>query len=272
MIVFEADDLTVRYGDRVVIDGVRIGLCRGEFVGLLGANGSGKSTLLRTFTGYQRPDAGTVRVCGRSLHTYGVKQIARMIAYVPQDTAVGFDFTVKQIVAMGRHPYQRRLTGHRRADEQAVYRAMQAADVLALADRSVLELSGGQRQMVFIAKALAQEPELLVLDEPISALDIRYQLRVLHLLRDITRKGVTAIAALHDLNLAARFCDRVYLLNQGSILAEGRPEEVLNEQNIMQAYGVQALVRDDRQLGTIQIAAIQAASKDEGRRIEDAVI
>lgn len=258
MMDFMAEHLTIRYGERIILDGVCLGLSKGEFVGLLGANGSGKSTLLRAFTGFRRPDGGTVRAYGRSLQSHGAKRIARMVAYVPQDTRVDFDFTVRQIVEMGRHPHQGRLSGNRQIDREIVARALRAADVEALADRSILELSGGQRQMVFIAKALAQEPELLVLDEPVSALDIRYQLRVLEMVRRVSDQGVAAIAALHDLNLAARYCHRIVVLNHGRILADGQPHEVLNEQNIELAYGVRALVRQDPELGTVQVAAIDA--------------
>lgn len=269
---FAADHLMIRYGGRVVLDGVSLKLCKGEFVGLLGANGSGKSTLLRALTGFRRPDAGTVRAYGRSLHAYGVRRLARMIAYVPQDTSVDFDFTVRQIVEMGRHPHQGRFAGMRRSDKEIVHRAMRAADVTALAGSSILELSGGQRQMVFIAKALAQEPELLVLDEPVSALDIRYQLRVLEMVRGVSDQGTAAIAALHDLNLAARYCHRIVVLGKGRILAEGKPRDVLNEHIIMQAYGIRALVREDTELGTVQITAIDSKIAELGGERHEAVV
>ncbi|MED1797390.1 ABC transporter ATP-binding protein [Brevibacillus porteri] len=228
----------------------------GEFIGLIGPNGSGKSTLLRMVAGLTPPSSGQLKILGRPIAEYKSKQLARIIGYVPQDTSIDFDFSVREIVLMGRHPHLSRFGSERQLDRIMAQKAMQQTTTLHLADRMATTLSGGQRQMVLIAKALAQDPQLLLLDEPISALDIRYQLYVLELMRKLTGKGITAMAALHDLNLAARFCDRLVLLHQGEILSMGKPDEVLTPDIIQKAYDVHANVSIDPLLGALTVTAL----------------
>lgn len=271
--------LTVRHvaarcGQRLVLDGVCLHVRKGEFVGLLGANGSGKSTLLRTLAGLRKPDQGVVMLGERPLVRYKSKELAKMIGYVPQDISCDFDFTVREIVRMGRHPHTPRFRAESPDDRAAVRRALRQTQLLELSGRSVRELSGGQRQMVFIAKALAQEPELLLLDEPISALDIRHQLQVLELIRLVAGSGTASVAALHDLNLAARYCDRLVLLAEGRVLADGRPKEVLTEARIRMAYGVKSRVHRDDLLGAVQVTALEPDHEPihnrEGETVESA--
>lgn len=266
--------VAARYGQRLVLDGVCLHVRKGEFVGLLGANGSGKSTLLRTLAGLRKPDKGAVMLNGRPLVRYKSKELAKIIGYVPQDTSFDFDFTVQEIVRMGRHPHTSRFRAESPGDRDAVRQALMQTRLLELSGRSVQELSGGQRQMAFIAKALAQEPELLLLDEPISALDIRHQLQVLELIRLVAGSGTASVAALHDLNLAARYCDRIVLLSEGRVLADGRPGEVLTEAHIHTAYGVKSRVHMDDLLGAVQVTALEADNEQmphkEGETVESA--
>jgi len=266
--MINATNISVRYDNRPVLEGISLHVACGEFVGLLGANGSGKSTLLRALAGFRKLNKGSVMLNNRPLERYKIKELAKVVSFVPQDTSLDFDFTVEQIVSMGRQPYVSRFRGETEQDQATVNRALVETNIEHLVQRSVLELSGGQRQMVFIAKALAQEPRLLMLDEPISALDIRHQINVLELIRRVTRNNMTSIAALHDLNLAARYCDRIVLLAEGQILASGKPEEVLTERNLYAAYGVKAVIREDSQVGAVQVTAIgtQIESDIKGER------
>ncbi|WP_159887190.1 ABC transporter ATP-binding protein [Paenibacillus puerhi] len=256
MMMLELDEAGIVIDGKHILRGISLCADKGQFIGLLGPNGSGKSTLLRTMAGLRHTSSGRILVAGRPLDTYSRKPLARLISYVPQDTRLDFAFRVREVVLMGRHPHVSRFRGIGQRDRLASEQAMDLCGVRPLADRLVTDLSGGQRQMVMIAKALAQEPQLLLLDEPISALDIRHQLRLLALIRKLTASGVTAVAALHDLNLAARFCDRLALLHKGTIIGQGTPEQVLTPASVLAAYGVQSVVRPDPQLGCLSVTAI----------------
>ncbi|GAA3402270.1 ABC transporter ATP-binding protein [Paenibacillus hodogayensis] len=265
----QTEGVTVTIERRTVLRDITMGFGAGRFIGLIGPNGSGKSTLLRTMAGFVRPSAGRVLVAGKPVAEYGRKELARMVGYVPQDTAADFHFPAKEIVLMGRYAHMSRFREASRADMEAAARAMQLTATLHLADRPVTGLSGGQRQMVFIAKALAQSPRLLLLDEPISALDIRYQLHVLRLVRSLTQQGLTAVAALHDLNLAARYCDQLVLLADGQTLEIDTPWNVLTPELIRRAYGVHAEVRADPVLGFPVVTAVDSVEPEDPEDPED---
>ncbi|BFH63679.1 Fe(3+) dicitrate ABC transporter ATP-binding protein FecE [Paenibacillus azoreducens] len=256
MNMLEGENISVRINRLPILRDISFQVGAGEFIGLIGPNGSGKSTLLRILAGLSQPASGRLRIAGKPLKDYKSKELARMIGYVPQDTSIEFDFQVRDIVMMGRHPHLSRFRSESHHDRIMAQTAMEQTATLHLADRTASCLSGGQMQMVFIAKALAQEPELLLLDEPISALDIRYQLHVLELMRNLSEKGLTVIAALHDLNLAARFCDRLALLNRGEMVNIGEPEEVLTADSIFKTYGVYARVTADPWLGCPSVTAL----------------
>lgn len=245
-----------------VLKNLNFTAAKGQFIGLIGPNGSGKSTLLRTASGWIPCSKGQIRVAGKPLRSYKRREIARLLSFVPQDTLVDFDFPVRDIVMMGRHPHMSRFKEVAHEDRLAAEQAMVLAGIAHLADRAVTRLSGGQRQMAFIAKALAQTPQLMLLDEPISALDIRHQLHVLELVRRLADDGLTVIAALHDLNLAARYCDQLILLRQGQILGRGTPEEVLTPPKLLEAYGVHVGLRRDPWLGSLTVTAIGKSSAD----------
>jgi iron complex transport system ATP-binding protein len=229
------------YNGRVIRDvSLRVG--GGEMVGLLGPNGSGKTTLLKLAAGVLKPVAGGVMLDGADLAALGRKAVARSVAVVPQELHVPFAFTAAQIVMLGRTPFLRPFSEEGAADVKLVRETMGTVGVAALAERRYDELSGGEKQKVVLAMALAQRPRLLLLDEPTMHLDIAHQVGMLELVRKLNREqGLTVVAAMHDLNLAALYFDRLVLLNNGAVRADGRPAEVLTQDIISEVY--QAPVR-----------------------------
>ncbi|WP_020134901.1 ABC transporter ATP-binding protein [Streptomyces sp. 351MFTsu5.1] len=237
-----ADRVVRRLADRLVVDGVTLALRPGETVGLLGPNGSGKSTLLRLLAGVLAPTAGVVALDGRPLPEVGRRATARRIATVEQHADTGTELTVQDVVALGRIPHRRAWTPPTAADAAAVTEALARTGLTDRAAQSWHTLSGGERQRAQIARALAQQPRELLLDEPTNHLDIQHQLDLLTL---VVSLPVTTVIALHDLNLAAMYCDRLLVLREGRAVAEGTPAEVLTPALIEQVYGVRAEVTHD---------------------------
>ncbi|MGW6915108.1 ABC transporter ATP-binding protein [Kitasatospora sp. NPDC054939] len=244
------DGLTLTAGARRLVREVSLTARPGEVVGLVGPNGSGKSSLLRAVYRVLRPADGQVRVDGADAWRLPVRTLARTLAAVVQEPGADFDLTVREVVAMGRTPHKRLLDADTPGDAELVRWALRSVGAAGLADRPVDRLSGGERQRVLIARALAQQPALLVLDEPTNHLDIRHQLDVLGLLR---RLPATVLVALHDLNLAARFCDRLYVLQDGALTAAGRPGDVLTPKLLAEVYGVAAEVAVHPATGAPQV-------------------
>lgn len=233
------DTVTVAVDGHQLVRELSLTVGRGETVGLVGPNGSGKSTALRCVYRALRPTRGVVRVDGADLATVALRHSARSVAALTQDGGTDLDFTVAEVVALGRTPH---LTGNRplsRRERDLCLRAMARLGVDHLADRGVLGLSGGERQRVLVARALVQEPELLVLDEPTNHLDVRHQMELLALLR---QTAVTVLVVLHDLNLAAAVCDRIGVLADGALVTVGTPGEVLTPDLLRDVFGVAATV------------------------------
>ncbi|MBB1253610.1 ABC transporter ATP-binding protein, partial [Streptomyces sp. OF3] len=241
------DGVSVTAGVHRLVQDVSLHARPGEVIGLVGPNGSGKSSLLRAVYRVLKPESGTVRVDGDDVWRLPVRDVSRTLAAVVQEPGADFDLTVRDVVAMGRTPHKRLLDGDNRHDAALVHRALRITDATDLVDRAFAELSGGERQRVLIARALTQQPRVLVLDEPTNHLDIRHQLDVLGVLR---RLPATALVALHDLNLAAYFCDRLYVLRSGTVAAHGTPAEVLTESLLADVYGVRATVTAHPQTAT----------------------
>jgi len=239
------DGISVRYGDRRVLDSVDLSIARGERIALIGPNGAGKSTLLRVATGLLRPTIGRADLDGSSVETLERIEIARRLAVVPQQATLPFATRVEEVVALGRLPHEHPLRGPRASDRAAIAAAIERVGVGHLLGRDARELSLGERQLVLIALAVAQATPLLVLDEPTVHLDLRHQVGTMELLVDLNeRDGTTILAVLHDLGLAAHFFPRLVLLDAGRVVADGPPHEVLGPDRIREVFGVDpALVR-----------------------------
>ncbi|GGH61907.1 ABC transporter ATP-binding protein [Comamonas phosphati] len=257
--MLEARDLQWEVHARRVVHGASLALARGECVGLIGPNGSGKSTLLRMLYRVLRPTHGCVQLQGQDVAGMGARAFARQVAVLAQESAPHFDTTVAELVMLGRIPHQADWARDSAQDHAAVRDALQQVGALALADRTLADLSGGEKQRVLVARALAQQPQVLLLDEPTNHLDIRYQLEVMGLLR---RQRLSAIVALHDLNIAAHYCDRLVLMDQGRIVAEGEPGTVLTPATLQAVYGVATEVDTHPATGRVRISFIPQALDD----------
>lgn len=230
---------------RPAFEGVGFSVQTGEFVGLVGPNGAGKSTLLKAISGALRPMAGRVTIFGKDLAAYRARELSQRMALLPQLAPDDTAFKVEEVVAFGRHPYQHGWGwGDAAADRRVVLDAMQATGVEAWRDRRMGTLSGGEQQRVRLAQALAQDPEILLLDEPTAWADFGYQLELLRLVaRLASERKLAVLAVLHDLNQAAQFCSRLLLLHHGRLMADGPPAETLTEDAIARAYGVPVHIR-----------------------------
>ncbi len=241
MSLLRAEAIDVDLDRMPVLRGVGLTVAAGELVGLIGPNGSGKSTLLRALLGLVRLRAGRVLLRERELHALARRERARRIAYLPQHGASHWPLTVERLVALGRLPHQGPWQRLSATDEAAIARAMAATDVGHLAERVITHLSGGERLRVHLARALASEPDLLLADEPVAALDPYHQLQAMELLQDTARRGGGVLVVLHELSLALRYCDRLVLLDRGRMAASGRPAEVLDDTRLAAVYQVSAL-------------------------------
>ncbi len=238
MAPLEVENLTFAYNGRPVLLGVSLRLMPGEVLALVGPNGAGKSTLIRLAAGLLHPAEGTIRLFGRAPCDWPPRELARRVALVPQGAYIPPTFTVWESVLLGRTPYLGFLGVPRERDRQAARRALEQVGAADLADRFVGQLSGGERQRVLLARALAQEPRCLLLDEPTTYLDIHHQVTILSLIRRMASgEGIAVLVVLHDLNLAATFADRLALLADGRLLAVGDPEEVLRRERLTAVYG-----------------------------------
>ncbi|MEW5810129.1 MAG: ABC transporter ATP-binding protein [Actinomycetota bacterium] len=236
-----ADTVTWDRGGTLVVDGVSVDPEPGQTVGLLGPNGSGKSSLLRLLSGYVTPTAGVVELDGRDISGLRRRDLARRVAVVAQHVDTDTDLTIEEIVKLGRLPHHGAFGGVGSDDAAAVAAALAHTGLTDRAHRRWHSLSGGEKQRTQIARALAQEPRELLLDEPTNHLDIRHQLELMTL---VSRLPITTIIAIHDLNMAAMFCDRVMVLQQGRVVAAGTPHDVVTEELIAEVYGVRAEVED----------------------------
>jgi iron complex transport system ATP-binding protein len=255
--MIRAQDVSYAVNGTEIVHQVSLSVQPGELVGIIGPNGAGKTTLLKLLGGLLLPTSGTTYLHDQSLYRMPPRKVARAIAVVPQDTRMDFAFNVWQVVMMGRHSHLGRFDIEGPHDFALVEDAMAQVAVEHLAERPITTLSGGERQRVFLAKALAQQSQHLLLDEPIAALDLRHQLNVLALLQKLCHKGKAVVVILHDLNLAARYCDRLILIHQGRMVTFGSPGEVLTETTLRDIYQIDAVVRHDPLIDTISITVLQ---------------
>lgn len=240
--VMELRGLGFSYPSGPVLQDLDLTIRPGRFYAIVGPNGSGKTTLLDLLCGNKTPNAGTVQLNGRELSDYRRRELARQLSLVPQEFGIDFPFTVREVVAMGRHPHIPRFSRPSRDDNRAVDRAMAAMDLDRYAATFVTHLSGGEKQRVVLARAMAQDTSVLLMDEPVSQLDIRHSLMVLGLARNLAAQGRIVVAVMHDLNLAALTGQEFLFLKQGRIEATGPGPDVLTPENIARVFGVQAAV------------------------------
>lgn len=244
--LLKIDKVNGGYYKEEVIKGISLDIKQSDIMGIIGPNGSGKTTLLRLATRVLRPWGGQIHFCNENIFRMDLKEFCRKVAFVSQDISISFSFTVMEIVLMGRIPHLKRLQFETKKDIEIAERALSLTDTLNLRDKRIDELSAGERQRVIIAQALAQEPVLLFLDEPTSHLDIGHQIQVLDLLKKLNcQNNLTIAMILHDLNLASAYCNRIALLDKGTVFKEGRPEEVLTYQNIEAVYKTIVLVNNN---------------------------
>lgn len=240
------NNVTVTLGDRKVLDGVSLNIEDGEFVGLLGPNGAGKSTLLRTIM-QELPYEGSITLDGKRLVDLDAEARARSLAYLPQIRDIAWPVSVNEIVALGRLPHCRPFASLSIADGAVVADAMERMDVAELAHRRATELSGGETARVLMARVLAQETPIIIADEPAAGLDPAHQIALVETFAAIAASGRTAIASLHELPLAARWCKRIILISRGRIVADGPPPKVVTTENLSRVYGIEAMLADDAQ-------------------------
>jgi len=246
MSYIKAEKLFLGYQNKTVIENFEMDIPEGSIVGLIGPNGSGKTTILRALAGLLEPQDGAIRINKMDLHQFSKQRRARLLGWVPQREAFAWSMKVEDVVTLGRAPHRGWLLPYSGHDRKVVKEALTRTELHALAHRAVNKLSGGEFQRVLIARALAQEPKILLLDEPTANLDIHHQIQVLDLVQELVRKEkMTAIIAIHDLNLAARYCDRLILIDKGRTRCKGVPVQVLSAENLAAVFNVEArLYRD----------------------------
>ncbi len=259
-------DVDVELGGTQILDAVSADVGDGRLVGVVGPNGAGKSTLLRAMNGVVKPVSGIVLVDDEAVHELPSKAASRRIASVPQDTNLGFEFTVRETVEMGRHAHVPRFGSD--PDPEAVEHAMERAEVAQFADRDVTSLSGGEKQRVLLARALAQQAPVLLLDEPTASLDVNHQVRTLELVRGLADDADRAVvAAIHDLDLAARYCDELVLVADGRVLDSGRPADVLTPERVREAFDARVAVGTDPATGDPTVTPLPDAEGDLDERV-----
>jgi len=238
--LMKLENISFAYETLPVLRDLSISIRENDFIGLIGPNGSGKSTLLKIMGALLKPDSGSIQFKESLLSRINKKLFAQSVSWIPQDHPMVFPFRVSEIVLMGRHPYLSPLSFESEEDFEITRRAMETTMTSQFADRYFNEISGGEKQRVMIASALAQNPEMMLLDEPTASLDLKYQIQILSILKNLNAEHkMTLIMAMHDLNLASKFCNRLILVNEGQIVRDGTPEQVLEKNILEQVYGIE---------------------------------
>jgi iron complex transport system ATP-binding protein len=246
MTSLRANGISLTRAGRTILSGIDVAVQSGEFLSIAGPNGSGKSSLLRALTGMWKVNTGSVEVAGRPIGSLNRRELARTLSFVGQDTRMDFAFTVEEMIAMGRYAHRGRFEAASQRDRDAIHRAMQQCDIVHLRERFVTALSGGERQRVAIARSLAVEPEIIVLDEPTSNLDVEHSVVVLDLCKSLSLEGKTILLATHDLNLVARFTSHILLLEEGHVAYSGDRDGALSSHVLERVFHVEAEIVESR--------------------------
>lgn len=260
----QAKDIYAGYYEGCVVRGLSMEIGAGDFVGIVGPNGSGKTSFIKSLSRALKPKKGAVMLLGEDIYGLSSREVAKSLAVVPQETPSAFDFSALEIVLMGRNPHLGRLEAAGEEDLEVARRAMESTNIWHLADRSITELSGGERQGVIIAQALAQSPRLLLLDEPIQHLDINHQLSLFKMLEEMCEGGLAVVIVVHDINLAARYCRELVMIKDGKEHSRGKPEEVIIPDNIRAVFGVDSLVTRHPVTGRPNVIFLQPGRTDPG--------
>ncbi len=256
-------NLTAGYGKQSVLQHVSLSIQSGEFSALIGSNGAGKSTLLKCISGLLPVTDGQISICGRDIRQLNSRERARLVAVVPQSYTVDYSFTAEDVVAMGRYPYHSFRGTDAARDADVIQHAMELTNTLAFRNRQYNELSGGEQQRVILARALAQEPKIILLDEPTSALDIHHQTEVMELITRLNKKqGMTVLAVLHDVNMASRYCQRMILLKDGMVAADGSPQDIVTKKNMEALYEMKVFIRQNPLFYKPEIVPIRVLHED----------
>ena len=245
-IILKVKNLSCGYDSQIILSDINLTVEKGKLLGIIGPNGAGKTTLLRAITGIIRPKQGNIFFEDKDIYQIGLKELAKKIAVVPQSIIVN-SITVEEFVLLGRIPHYKRFQFlETKKDQEIAKKALELTDTLKLKDRSILEISSGERQLVLIAKALAQEPKLLLLDEPTAHLDIGHQIKIMQLIKKLNEtENLTVLVVLHDLNLASQYCEELVLLNEGKLIRQGSVNEVLNYRDIEMVYKTTVLIKEN---------------------------
>ncbi len=257
MVVLTIDGIDCSYGSIKILKDIKFAVNSGEFLGILGPNGSGKTTLLKSISRVLKPQKGIILIGDKDIYQLKTLEVAKQMAVVPQDTPVTFDFSSLEVVLMGRNPHMPRFKMESKEDLDIAKKSMELTGIWNLANRPVTELSGGERQRVIIARALTQEPKILLLDEPTTHLDISNQLEIMDLLKQLCKtKKIMIIAVFHDFNLAARYCDSLILLKEGKIVAVGESNKTLTSENVKKVFNVDTIVKKHPVTGSLHVIPI----------------
>lgn len=243
--IFSVCNVTFSYGRHRVLHDINLEVKKGEVVGIIGPNGAGKSTLLKLLAGYLIPDEGSITFLGRDLKDYDKRELARHMATLPQTLDTPFSYNVEEFIIMGRYPHFHKRFLYGDEEKRFVVEIMETMNMSTLLGRQLQTLSEGERQKVYLAQCIAQDPGVLLLDEPVSHLDIKHQMHTLEILENLHNEGLTILMVLHDLNLTSEFCSRVVLISNGSVYADGEPQTTLTFQNIEDVYDTVVIVKEN---------------------------
>lgn len=237
--IMKITDLTIKYDAMIALNKLNLKLEKGKFYCIIGPNGAGKSTLLKSITKNLDNSRDSIFIDGIDIRDLKIKELAKKISVVPQETSIDFDLLGEEIVLMGRIPHLKRLEKEGPRDLEIVKNSMKKTNTLHLKNRSITKMSGGEKQRIIVARALAQEANIMLLDEPVSQLDLHNQIEIMNIVRELVDKeGLTALCVLHDINLAVNYSDEIIIMKEGRLISKGLPEDVINQENIEETYGI----------------------------------